>query len=158
MSEKDTTTRRGLLASAAMGIGLIAAYGVLGAQGLLFLLPKRLKPRTRLIFAGRIDDYVVDGVKAVQDLQGTPILIKRTASGFTAFDATCPHLGCKVHWEADTERFFCPCHSGVFDTDGVATAGPPADAGQSLTEVPLKVDETAGVVYLEVKDAKRRLT
>ena len=59
-----------------------------------------------------------------------------------------------MRWEGDENRFFCPCHRGVFDEDGLATAGPPADAGQRLAEVPLRVD--AGVLYLEVKAERRR--
>nr|MBC8425653.1 Rieske 2Fe-2S domain-containing protein [bacterium] len=64
------------------------------------------------------------------------------------------HLGCQVYWEEDNNRFFCPCHSGVFDPQGIAIAGPPADAGQRLAEVPLKVDQVAGVLYLEVQATK----
>ena len=91
----------------------------------------------------------------MQDLEGTPILIKRDERGFHAYSSLCPHLGCRVRWEDDNHRFFCPCHRGVFDENGVATEGPPADAGQRLAEVPLRVDEGAGVVYMEVKDVKR---
>ena len=152
----DGSTRRGVLASALMGVGLVAAYGMLGVQGLLFLLPKRLQARTRLPFAGRIDDYPVGGVRTVYDLEGTPVLIRRTEEGFTAFDSTCPHLGCKVHWEPEEDRFFCPCHKGMFDAGGVAYAGPPGDAGQILSEMDMKVDQAAGVVYLRVKDVKGR--
>ena len=135
MSEHDTTSRRGILASLAMGGGLVAAYGVLGLQGLAFLLPKRLRPKTRLLYAGRIDDYEIGGVETVYDLEGTPVLVQRSEEGFTAFDSTCPHLGCKVHWEPDNDRFFCPCHAGVFDPAGKATGGPPAESGQSLARL-----------------------
>ena len=152
----EGSTRRGVLSSALMGVGLVAAYGMLGVQGLLFLLPKRLLARTRLLFAGRIEDYPLGGVRTVHDLEGTPVLIRRTEEGFTAFDSTCPHLGCKVHWEPEEDRFLCPCHKGMFHADGVAYAGPPGDAGQRLSEMNMKVDEAAGVVYLEVKDVKGR--
>ena len=156
MSEHDTTSRRGILASLAMGGGLVAAYGVLGLQGLAFLIPKRLRPKTRLLYAGRIDGYEIGGVKTLYDLEGTPVLVQRSQEGFTAFDSTCPHLGCKVHWEPDNNRFFCPCHNGEFHPDGVAYAGPPADAGQSLAKMNVEANPDAGVVYLEVKDVKRR--
>ncbi len=155
MSEHDTTSRRGILASLAMGAGLVAAYGVLGLQGLAFLLPKRLRPKTRLLYAGRIDDYEIGGVNTLYDLKGTPVLVQRSEEGFTAFDSTCPHLGCKVHWEPDNDRFFCPCHNGEFRPDGVAYAGPPGDAGQSLAKMNVEANPEAGVVYLEVKDVKR---
>ena len=152
----EGSTRRGVLALALVRGCLVAAYGMLGVQGLLFLLPKRLQARTRLLFAGRIDDYPLGGVRTIHDLEGTPVLIRRTEEGFTAFDATCPHLGCKVHWEPDEDRFFCPCHKGMFHADGVGYAGPPGDAGQRLSELNMKVDDASGVVYLEVKDVKGR--
>jgi hypothetical protein len=45
----------------------------------------------------------------------------------------------------------------VFDENGVAIEGPPAAAGQSLTKLPLEVDPRSGVVYLEVKDVRKRV-
>ncbi|MCP4901480.1 MAG: Rieske (2Fe-2S) protein [bacterium] len=152
MHDEEQPTRRGVLASALMGSGLVLAFGTLGAQGVLFLLPRRLGPKTRLLFAGRLDEIPIGGVKAVHDLQGTAILIRRSEEGFVAFDSTCPHLGCKVHWQEDEQTFLCPCHNGLFQANGEALAGPPADAGQNLSQVPMKVDEEAGVLYLEVKD------
>ena len=65
-----------------------------------------------------------------------------------ALSSTCPHLGCQVHWEGHNNRFFCPCHNGVFDPNGIATGGPPADAGQSLLQFPLK--EESGLLYIEL--------
>ncbi len=156
MSEDNQPTRRGLLAQVLMAGGLLAAYGTLGVQGLMFLLPRRLRPRTRLLFAGQASEYELGSVRTVYDLEGNPILIKRSADGFAAFSSTCPHLGCRVRWEEGENRFFCPCHRGVFDPEGIATAGPPADAAQRLADIPLKVDERSGVVYLEVRDPGRR--
>jgi len=136
--------------------GLILAYGSLGVQSALFILPERLRPRTRFLFIGQISEYDIGTVRTIRNLAGTPILVKCSSDGFTAYSSICPHLGCRVAWEAENNRFFCPCHRGVFDEKGVATSGPPADAGQSLAEVPLKVDEEAGVLYLEVREPKRR--
>jgi hypothetical protein len=53
-----------------------------------------------------------------------------------------------VHWEGHKNRFFCPCHNGVFSPEGVATEGPPAEAGQRLPSYPLRVD--GGLLYIEV--------
>ena len=154
MIEKET--RRGWLAKALMGVGLILSYGTLAYQGLMFILPKQLKPRTRKLFAGQVSQYGIGSVQSFYDLQGNEILVKRGESGFQAFSSTCPHLGCKVHWTAEDQTFFCPCHRGVFDANGVAVSGPPADGKQNLYPVPLTVDEAGGVVYIEVKDVKRR--
>ena len=147
-------TRRDWLAKVTMGVGLVLGYGVFAAQGLLFLLPKRLKPKTRRLFVGPVERYRVGQVASVYDLEGNEILVKRSEAGFVAYSSTCPHLGCKVHWMPDKKEFFCPCHQGVFNADGVAISGPPADAKQDLFQVPLSVE--GGVVYLDVVDVKRR--
>ena len=157
MNEPSGSSRRDVVAGALMGGGLLLAYGTLAVQSLLFLLPKRLRPRTRLLFAGRVDQFSPGTVRAFRDLEGNPILIRRGNEGFEAFSSTCPHLGCRVHWESEEGIFFCPCHRGVFDERGTAISGPPADAGQSLSHVSLKVDDTAGVIYVEVRDPGRRM-
>lgn len=154
--ESGRTTRREWLAVILMGLGLVVSYGTLAIQGLMFLLPERLKPRTRKLFAGQADQYKVGSVQSFYDLQGNQILVKRSTSGFQAFSSVCPHLGCRVHWETDKQRFFCPCHRGIFDAEGVAISGPPADAGQRLAQVPLVVEESSGVIYIEVRDIKRK--
>jgi len=104
-----------------------------------------------------MNQFEIGKVKPVFDLEGNEILIRRISeTEFHAFSSTCPHLGCKVRWEEKENRYFCPCHRGVFNADGVAVEGPPADGGQNLASVPLRVEPDAGVVYLEVKDVKRR--
>jgi len=150
-------TRRDFFGKLAMGIGVLVGYGVLLVEAFLFILPPRKKAKTRRLFVGKVDHYAEGGVRTVYDLQGNPILIKREKSApdkpvFKAFNTICPHLGCRVHWEVQKARFFCPCHNGVFNADGVATAGPPAQAKQSLGTVPVIVDLASRRVYLEVKD------
>ena len=71
-----------------------------------------------------------------------------TAESFLALSSICPHLGCRVHWEPHNDRFFCPCHNGVFDPSGKATDGPPAADGQDLPRYPLKVVD--GALYIEM--------
>jgi len=71
-----------------------------------------------------------------------------TAEDFLALSSVCPHLGCRVHWEAHNNRFFCPCHNGVFDPSGKATGGPPAADGQNLSRYPLKI--VNGALYIEM--------
>jgi menaquinol-cytochrome c reductase iron-sulfur subunit len=34
-------------------------------------------------------------------------------------------MGCPVRWLPDAELFMCPCHGGVYYTDGTVAAGPP---------------------------------
>ncbi len=44
------------------------------------------------------------------------------------YNGHCTHLGCAYSWVTDgphKDRFFCPCHDGVFDLDGRVVGGPP---------------------------------
>jgi len=44
---------------------------------------------------------------------------------YIAMSNVCTHLGCRVRWIVDQDRFFCPCHNGVFDKTGQVLEGPP---------------------------------
>lgn len=158
MSDDEGTTRRELLLRGAMTGGLALAYGTLAVQGVLFLLPRGDEEPTQRIFVGLLSDFAPGRVRALQDPEGRTILVRRDEDGLTAYSSVCPHLGCQVHWQAEEERFLCPCHRGLFDEEGVAYAGPPGDAGQRLAEVPLEVDEASGTVYLEVAVPKGEVT
>ena len=48
-----------------------------------------------------------------------------TEDSFIAFSANCTHLGCPVRWLEDADLFMCPCHGGVYYSDGKVAAGPP---------------------------------
>ena len=84
---------------------------------------------------------------------GAKVVVARQGAGtaaedFLALSSVCPHLGCRVHWEVQNDRFFCPCHNGAFDRDGKPVSGPPQAANQSLVRFPLKVEN--GLLFLEV--------
>jgi len=42
-----------------------------------------------------------------------------------ALDSTCTHLGCRTRYNLDARRIECPCHGGIYDTDGNVVSGPP---------------------------------
>ena len=86
---------------------------------------------------------------------GAKIVVARQAEGdtedaFIALSSICPHLGCKVHWEASNDRFFCPCHNGAFDAQGAPTEGPPAAANQHLTRFRLSVEKNLLMIQVPV--------
>lgn len=54
------------------------------------------------------------------------VFVTRRADGsFEVFHTHCTHVGCPISWNAGAQRFFSPCHGGVFDADGRVLAGPP---------------------------------
>ncbi len=55
-----------------------------------------------------------------------PGIIKKNDDGsFTAFVAVCTHLDCNVRYLSDQRKFFCACHDGWYDQDGLNIGGPP---------------------------------
>jgi cytochrome b6-f complex iron-sulfur subunit len=147
--------RRKFLAAAstaAMAGGLIAGYGTLGTMAGQFLYPSR-KRTTAWVYVTDLDRMKPGDTLRYQVPTGQAVTITRrgeagTAEDFAALSSTCPHLGCQVHWEAQNNRFFCPCHNGTFDPEGRAVSGPPAEAKQSLPQYPIKVEN--GLVFIEV--------
>ncbi len=148
------TLRRTFLArlsSAVMLLGLALGYGTFAAVIGRFLYPRRP--------SGGNWQYVVDlasvpigGSLSYRAPAGQQIVISRLgdagdAADFIALSSVCPHLGCQVHWESHNNRFFCPCHNGAFDSRGSSIAGPPYDAGQSLSQYPLKVEN--GLLFID---------
>jgi menaquinol-cytochrome c reductase iron-sulfur subunit len=44
---------------------------------------------------------------------------------FQIFAINCAHLGCPVRWFPQSGLFMCPCHGGVYYSDGSRASGPP---------------------------------
>lgn len=65
------------------------------------------------------------------------VFLHRTEQGVVAFDPACTHLGCRISWVGDKNRYFCPCHGGVFDPKGNVVSGPPP---KPLEQHPVKVE------------------
>tara|TARA_R110002126_G_scaffold27665_18_gene92884 strand:- start:6918 stop:7586 length:669 start_codon:yes stop_codon:yes gene_type:complete len=157
MSEEPTPqpNRRGLLGSIPfwfMTGGLAAGYGTCATMGGRYLFPEGGES-VAWMFLGAVDDFEPGGSLDYKAPNGQKIAVARqgTSGGvedFVALSSTCPHLGCQVHWEGDNDRFFCPCHNGAFDKDGVGISGPPGDAGQSLPQFPLRVQN--GLLFIQV--------
>jgi Rieske Fe-S protein len=56
----------------------------------------------------------------------TPCWVRRIdATNFQVFAINCAHLGCPVRWFPQSGLFMCPCHGGVYYSDGSRASGPP---------------------------------
>jgi len=154
----DSTTgtaagdRRSFFSLVAMGLGLTGAYGTFAAMAARFLYPAK-PPDRRWMYVASVTEFAHGGGVLFSAPNGQAISVTRlTANGtvedFIALSSICPHLGCKVHWETQNKRFFCPCHNGAFNVEGISTAGPPFDAKQNLARFPLKVEN--GNLFIEV--------
>ncbi len=146
-TESEGTDRRDFLKNAsraAMTAGLVGGYG-----GFVLVAGRYLYPASSgevmWQFVAEVAGIKVGEAIRYRGPSGETINITRrsregSADDFIALSSTCPHLGCQVRWEAQNNRFFCPCHSGVFDPSGKAIAGPPGEAGQSLGRYELEVE------------------
>jgi nitrite reductase/ring-hydroxylating ferredoxin subunit len=150
----DPTRRQTLfgLSGVAMTAGLLGGYGAFGYYCAQFVYSGQsiemgwlfVCVADSLSEGAAIDFTAPTGAKIVITHQGQG----SEAKDFLALSSVCPHLGCRVFWEAAHDRFFCPCHNGAFDREGVAISGPPKSANQSLIRFPLKVEQ--GLLFVEV--------
>ncbi len=80
---------------------------------------------------------------ALVEVEGEPVIVVREpGDNLRAFTATCTHLGCTVNYRPQlliggslAPGFYCRCHGGKFDANGVNVPGTPPDA--PLTELKL---------------------
>ncbi len=142
--------------TAAMSAGLVGGYGAFGLIAGRFLYPARPGDRQWQFVAEQASLETGDSL-LYRGPAGETINVTRQGSAggaedFIALSSTCPHLGCQVHWEAQNNHYFCPCHNGTFDAQGVGTGGPPGDANMELPRYPLKVED--GLLFIEVPVAQ----
>jgi Rieske Fe-S protein len=145
------------------GATVIMAGGLVGGYGMFFAMAGRYFYPTGTnrawIFVSNAASIKPGDSIPFQSPVGVSVMITRlaedstpstepTAKSFLALSSICPHLGCRVHWESNNNRFFCPCHNGVFDPNGKATGGPPAADGQDLPHYALQVVD--GALYIEM--------
>lgn len=146
---RDRIRRRDLFTWAAAGFGMLVGYGTAALFALRFLAFRRAT-KTWQAYAGEVRDIPEGGSRTYTAPDGRKITITNTGGGFVALSDVCPHLGCRVHWEASRRAFLCPCHDGVFDAEGVAVSGPPAKAGQRLERYEIEAVDEA--LYIRLKE------
>ena len=124
---EDEVTRREFARFLVAGAGVMAA-GNLGLAAWTQLrtintgVPRELIPLT--------DVAVGDTYLFTYPGDNDPAILLRLAEDeVVAFSQKCTHLGCVVYFEADEDRWHCPCHEGNFDTrTGTVISGPPPRA------------------------------
>ena len=109
-----------------MGIGALGAVALMEITGasLLYMQPRTLDGAFGgMVEAGAVDSFPLGSV--TEFVNGRFYLIRAENGGFLAVYHRCTHLGCTVSWEANANRFFCPCHASAFDSNG-SVQNPPA--------------------------------
>ncbi len=74
-----------------------------------------------------------------------PCWVRRVSTEkFQVFAINCAHLGCPVHWFAQSKLFLCPCHGGTYYEDGARASGPPQ---RGLFEYRYKLDGDSLLIH-----------
>jgi len=146
-SSGPNKSRRAFLLLLPLGV-MAGVFTSIAAAAVRFLRPR--------VFAA--SNKWID-VAPLTDLSGTQPLPKKIVAEYIAGWATvteehsvyilpaknnqvlssiCPHQGCEVAWQADTNLFSCPCHESYFAADGSRIKGP---ALRGLDALPTRQQE-----------------
>jgi len=106
--------------------GWLAALGAAFLSPLLkFIVPPTREPDQVSVPLAEFKDAAPHTVKSFA-WGSKPGLLKKTEDGaYIAFVGVCTHLDCNVTFVADKRRFYCACHEGWYDENGLNIAGPP---------------------------------
>ncbi|MCL5097600.1 MAG: Rieske 2Fe-2S domain-containing protein [Candidatus Omnitrophica bacterium] len=129
--------RRRFLERLSVALGVVAG-AVLAVPGFGFIFSPLWRKTPRVWrYIGRLEEFKVGQTVNVAFLDSSPLpwagVTARTAAWlrresedkFIAFAVNCSHLGCPVRWLPKANLFMCPCHGGVYYSDGRVAAGPP---------------------------------
>ena len=123
-ASEDEVTRREFARYLVAGAGVMAA-GNLGLAAWTQLRTINTgEPRELIALA---DVAVGDTYLFRYPTDADPAILLRIADReVVAFSQKCTHLGCVVYFEAEEDRWHCPCHEGNFEPrTGTVISGPP---------------------------------
>ncbi|WP_010284163.1 QcrA and Rieske domain-containing protein [Bacillus timonensis] len=160
MSEnKQRVSRRQFLNYTLTGVGGFMAAGMLMPM-VRFAIDPLLQPEAeqdmvQVVSVDKITnepqkfDFKVNQVDAwyESDVPYSAWVYKKDNGDIVALSPVCKHLGCAVAWNEDPtnpNRFFCPCHYGLYEKDGTNVPGTPPAAPLDVYESQVK----DGYLYL----------
>lgn len=147
-SEGGGLDRRSLLTNGLMLLGLSVSYATALGFGVRYLFPTDRSIVQRLL-VGLRSEMPPGSATGFTTPAGQTINVVHSPTGFLALSDVCPHLGCKVHWDANGSEFVCPCHDGHFDAEGNPVSGPPKDMDAGLSQ--FDVVEDGDLIFLDLK-------
>ncbi len=137
-------SRRSFLSTAwKVGFGLLAAAGVITSWALL--KPHLAAGFDAMVRTVKPDAVPTEGVLEVPEARGYLLNVE---GEIVAFSEVCTHLGCRVPYIAENNRFECPCHGSKFTREGCYLEGPaPRGMDKYVTDV---VDDVVVIDTAEV--------
>ncbi len=113
-------SRRNLFALAGWG-GLLATTALSVGASLRFMFPNVVYEPSPVVKVGSLTDYAEGTITFIESQR---IFILRSKKGLRVLSAICKHLACTVNWSEEKNRYECPCHGSIYDTDGAVVSGP----------------------------------
>ncbi len=152
-SDMPPQPRRRTLLNRIWAVLTIIAFIELSWLGSVLLKSRRTRAAqqkgVRYVEAGRVESYQPGDVRAIPE--GMLYLACLGDHRFIALSRTCTHLGCALGWDADQQKFVCPCHGSTFDQAGVVLTAP---AIRPLDFYPVRIED--GNIRIEVSNVQRR--
>ena len=118
MPKQLKLTRRAVLRLA--WVGVIAASALTIEPLVQYLTSKEDRLQSSLVVYNKPLDENSDW----QNTTKARVWVKRDSLGVMALVATCTHLGCEVHYQANKKEWLCPCHGSIYDLEGRPVSGP----------------------------------
>mgnify|MGYP001818260849 CR=1 FL=1 len=137
MGEEPRASRRDFLAAATWAIGILMGAGI-GLPAIAYIVGPALQEEQseewiRLGSTSKVELGIPTLFKArierqtgwiVNEEELSVYVLTENGRDYIAMSNICTHLGCRVRWIDEQERFFCPCHNGIFDKEGLIVSGP----------------------------------
>jgi len=73
-------------------------------------------------------------------------VLRQSGSDVIVFSDVCTHLSCRVSWDPEKEKYYCPCHAAFFDKYGEVISGPPP---RPLDRYETKMEEDQLLIHLQ---------
>ena len=123
MSVDPNIKRRGILKGLVAGTAaVVTAPIVYVAVRFLGYISKGDSNQTFTTVA--FSDLTPEKPSKLIQINDEPIIVVREQNdAIRAFTATCTHLGCTVSYRPQVPDFFCKCHQGRYDVNGVNVPG-----------------------------------
>ena len=153
MTPPDGVSRRRMLTK--LGVLFNAAVGMILAVPIVrYILSPVIRSRTAgyesWLSLGALDQFPEGETRLAKyrnpgadpsdgETANIPCWVRNVGSQkFQVFAINCAHLGCPVRWFPQSGLFMCPCHGGVYYSDGSRASGPPE---RGLFEYSYKVEQ-----------------
>jgi Rieske Fe-S protein len=149
MSENPNIKRRGILKVLVGGAAaVVTAPIVYVAARFLGYVRKGDSNQTSATVA--FSELTPDKPSKLIENNDEPIIVVREKDdAIRAFTATCTHLGCTVSYRPQVPDFYCKCHQGRYDVNGVNVPGTRPKA--PLTELTIVDKGTELEIHLTPK-------